>query len=432
VRGAVFRYEGFDLDASARTLTCHYSLDGDRFHETVDFPDGRWDDERVRAAARLIFLLAGVSYYKAGAPPRVEVDEPLATHERAFLESFFVNGLAEFAYGNGIDLSALEMHAPTAPDRPAAPGAAEGSRVLVPFGGGMDSIVTAELMKPVADVALFIVSRGGDRFDAIEQSAAATGLPIVRAERELDPKVLASEAHGYLNGHVPVTGILSAIAVMAAVLDDRAAVVMSNEWSASIATIEHRGRPVNHQWSKGIDFERDFRALVPVEYFSRLRPSSEYWIAQQFATLDRYHGVFRSCNRAFHTDPARRLDHWCGHCDKCCFIDLILAPFLDRDALAGIFGGNEPLDNTELRPQFDALLGTGDAPRPFECIGDVGECRTAAVTAARRPDRRGTAMLKALAADAEATGRVPDPSELLRPLGPHFIPAKYATEALVV
>jgi hypothetical protein len=231
---------------------------------------------------------------------------------------------------------------------------------------------------------------------------------------------------------VPVTGILSAIATMSAVLDQRNAVVMSNEWSASIATREHHGRAINHQWSKGLDFETQFRALAPVDYFSRLRPYSEYWVARQFATLDRYYHVFRSCNRAFHSDRAQRLDHWCGQCDKCCFIDLILAPFLDRDALAEIFSGREPLDDPELRPQFDALLGLGDAPRPFECIGDIGECRTAAVTAAARHDRRDTPMLHALARDAEATRDVPEPSELLRPLGPHFIPAKYATEALVV
>jgi hypothetical protein len=52
-----------------------------------------------------------------------------------------------------------------------------------------------------------------------------------------------------------VTGILSAIAVLAAVLEDRDAVVMSNEWSASVPTLEYDGRPVNHQFSKSAAFE---------------------------------------------------------------------------------------------------------------------------------------------------------------------------------
>ena len=51
-----------------------------------------------------------------------------------------------------------------------------------------------------ADVALFVVSRPADRFDAIEQPAAVTGLPVVRAEREIDPQLLRSAELGFLNG----------------------------------------------------------------------------------------------------------------------------------------------------------------------------------------------------------------------------------------
>ena len=108
---------------------------------------------------------------------------------------------------------------------------------------------------------------------------------------------------------------------------------------------------------------------------------------------------FRSCNRAFHIDPAARLDHWCGRCDKCCFIDLILAPFLPAGDLRQIFGGAEPLADPSLADRFRALLGTSAASKPFECVGDVGECRAAAVLAATRPDRAGTALLQALAAE---------------------------------
>ena len=116
---------------------------------------------------------------------------------------------------------------------------------------------------------------------------------------------------GFLNGHVPVTGIISAIAVLAAVLDRRGAVIMSNEWSASSPTIEVDGRGINHQYSKCLDFEAAFRRLLDAalpgfRYFSALRPYSELWVAERFAELTEYHPVFRSCNRAFHVDPALR------------------------------------------------------------------------------------------------------------------------------
>jgi len=52
----------------------------------------------------------------------------------------------------------------------------------VPFGGGIDSIVTVEEIRQRADdIALFVVSRPGDRFAAIERPAAVSGLPVIRA-----------------------------------------------------------------------------------------------------------------------------------------------------------------------------------------------------------------------------------------------------------
>jgi hypothetical protein len=448
-----FRYEGYQIDPGPGRLTCRYSLGDDQFSEvvTVTADPGRWDREEVRQAARLVFLLAGVSYYKTAAPAVIDLGDIAVTDtERTFLRSFYTGGLAEYAYRNGLDLSGLRIEGPSRPGtappaRPAAAGKA--GRPLVPFGGGIDSIVTAEMIRERAEPALFIVSRPGDRFDAIERPAAVAGLPIMRAEREIDPQLLRSRELGFLNGHVPVTGIISAIAVLAATLDGRDAVVMSNEWSASIPTLEVDGTPVNHQYSKSGTFEAAFRGVLAgslgadFEYFSALRPFSELWVARRFAALPQYHDTFRSCNRAFHIDRSRRLDHWCGRCDKCCFIDLILAPFLPAPDLERIFGGHEPLadsdmaassDHEPLADKFRSLLGTSPTSKPFECVGEVGECRAAALLAAQRPDRAGTKLLQVLAAELDGLPQLSTPAELLRPLGPHFIPRAYAPDDLLV
>lgn len=449
-RGQVFRYEGYDVDPRARRLTCRYSLDGRAFAEVVEFPgaDDGWDGEAVDRAARWVFLLAGVSYYKTGAPPVIELPAtPLRPAELAFLRSVYVDGLGEFAFRNGLDLTDVRIEAPAldAPE-PAgdpAPGASGASgegpkRPLVPFGGGIDSIVTVELVRPLADAALFVVSRPGDRFAAIERPAAVTGLPVVRAERAIDPQVLRSRELGFLNGHVPVTGIISAIGIMAAMLDGRDGLVMSNEWSSSIGNLEVDGRTVNHQWSKSLDFERAFRGVLaqslgtPVDYFSRLRPYTELLIAERFSHLSGYHRTFQSCNRGFHIDPARRLDHWCGRCDKCVFIDLILSPFLPAAELAAVFGGSEPLDDPDLLPQFEALVDTSGALKPWECVGEVNECRAAVALAARRDDRSATSLLHELA--RRLGDRLPDDAAieaLMRPVGEHFVPDAYATADLL-
>jgi UDP-N-acetyl-alpha-D-muramoyl-L-alanyl-L-glutamate epimerase len=449
-RGAAFRYEGYDLDPAAGRLTCRYSLDGRPFVEVVTFPgltagDGApWEDPAVDAAARWVFLLAGVSYYKTAAPPLVELPAtPLRTAERDFLRDVYLDGLGEYAYRNGLDLSDLRIEAPAVPpdaDPPPPPSAtAEAKRPLVPFGGGIDSIVTVELVRPLADAALFVVSRPGDRFTAIERPAAVTGLPVVRAERAIDDQVLRSAELGFLNGHVPVTGIISAIGVLAAVLDGRDALVMSNEWSSSVGNIDVGGRTVNHQWSKSLAFETGFRGVLAltagssVDYFSRLRPYTELLIAERFAALGDYHLTFQSCNRGFHIDPAKRLDHWCGRCDKCVFIDLILAPFMEAARLAEVFGGAEPLADPALLPRFEALVDTSGALKPWECVGEVNECRAAVVLAAARPDRSGTAVLTALVERLGDRVPTPDAIEALRhPVGDHCIPDAYATSDLLV
>ncbi len=478
VRGSAFRYAGFDIDAERGELSCRYELDGREFTERVTLSAGpRWHTEAARAAARLVFLLAGVSYYKTAAPPVVDFGETALTDaEHAFLREFYLQGLGEFAYRNTLDLTSVRFEARSAspggapPPEPAAPGGthppapplgrshppgprlggshppgpplggshpsrpSEGQqRALVPFGGGIDSIVTVEQVRQRADAALFVVSRPADRFDAIEQPAAVTGLPVVRAEREIDPQLLRSAELGFLNGHVPVTGILSGIAVLAAVLEDRDAVVMSNEWSASVPTLEYRGRPVNHQFSKSEQFETAFRDVLANRpatlpgYFSWLRDRTELWVGQEFAALDPYHGSFRSCNKAFYTERARRLDHWCGQCDKCCFIDLILAPFLPAEALRRIFAvTGEPLEDPGLAAKFRSLLGAG--AKPFECVGEVTECRAAVLLAARRDDRAGTSLLHELAAELAGWPDAPsdaDAAAMLRPVGRNFIPAGY-------
>ena len=448
-RGEAFRYESFAVDAERGVLTCRYSLDGRAFNERVSLAPGpRWDTPAAWAAARLVFLLAGVSYYKTAAPPLIDLGETALTPgEHAFLREFYLQGLGEYAYRNALDLTDLRIEGPPAPESARShPNAAPisgggGPRALVPFGGGIDSIVTLEHVRRRADVALFVVNRPGDRFEAIERPAAAAGLPVVRAGREIDPQLLRSAESGFLNGHVPVTGILSAIAVLAAVLCDRDAVVMSNEWSASAPTLVHDGRPVNHQYSKSASFEAAFRDVLAAgpaglpEYFSALRDRTELWIAEEFAGLEKYHGTFRSCNRAFHLDSKRRLEHWCGQCDKCCFIDLILAPFMPADALRAVFaadgGGGEPLSDPALAPKFRTLLGSGT--KPFECVGEVSECRAAAVLAARRADRADCALLAELAAEVAVRPDAPTDGEIAamrRPVGETFVPAGYALGAL--
>lgn len=443
VRAERFTYLGYAIDPVDGVVTCRYGLDDHEFSERIAVPGapaGAWSTRAAYAAARLVFLLAGVSYYKAGAPPVIDLGGYAVTPtERAFLMEYHLDGLGEFAHRNGLDLSDLVIEGPSrAPEHVAVPGVDPTSRTpLVPFGGGVDSIVSVELLRELGvEPALFVVNRPGDRFAAIEEPAAVAGLPVIRAERTIDPLILRSRELGFLNGHVPVTGIISAIAVLAAVVHGRDAVVMSNEWSASSATLVVDGRSINHQYSKSEEFEAGLRAVLAetfapgVDYFSLLRPFTELWIAQRFARLEQYFSTFRSCNRAFHIDPAKRAATWCGQCDKCAFIDLILSPYVPAATLREVFGGAEPLDDDGLLDTFRTLLAVVPDAKPWECVGDESECRIAARMAAARPDRAGNRLLKTLLAQA-ASFTDPDPEHLLTPVGRHHVPARYAPRDLL-
>ena len=127
-RGQEFRYESYRTDPATGELTCHYSVDGRRFTEQITFrPGADWDRPATAAAARLVFLLAGVSYYKTAAPPTIHTgDLALTRRERSFLRQFYLEGLGEFAYRNQLDLSGLRIEGPEAPapSAPAAPASA--------------------------------------------------------------------------------------------------------------------------------------------------------------------------------------------------------------------------------------------------------------------------------------------------------------------
>jgi hypothetical protein len=441
-RSGCFRHLPVEIDEKTSTVICRYDLDGVAFAERITIGQAvDWSDPAVLEAARIVSLVAGASYFKAGAPPVVDLGEvPVRPGEIEFLRAYLEHGLGEFAHRNGLDLQVEVVGGRSA--APAPTSVPRADRPLVPFGGGIDSIVTVDdvlRLGDEVDPALFVLSRAGDRFAAIEDAAAIVGLPIRRAERALDPQILRSDELGFFNGHVPITGILSAIAVLVAVADGRDAVVMSNEWSASSGNVVVDGRTVNHQWSKSDEFEVAFRSLLATalpggpEYFSLLRPWSELAIAERFAGLDRFHRTFRSCNRAFHQDPAQRLDHWCGRCDKCCFIDLVLSPYVSADALREVFRGAEPLEQPQLLPTFRTLLGFGEDLKPFECVGDVEECRTAAVLAGDRPDRLRNEVLMALREELGAglLGARMAAAALTRPMGPSHVPDRYATARLV-
>ncbi len=387
-----------------RGFQLHYSLSGEngktlRFQEIIEFESSFEGLSSpcalaVERAAQLLFEIAGVSYFKLAAPNRVKYSGPVCGRRREFLSRVFKLGLSEFAHVNNLDLSQLEIlgdedvsDSRGQTEVPLALGLSK--KVLLPFGGGKDSLLSLQLLTRAGfDVSLIVVGPN----PVAEQLAEKTGKRVIRVKRLLDPQVKTLNAQGALNGHVPVTAIVSLIAILVALKDGFSAVVMSNEGSANVGSFVGEGLlEVNHQYSKSLAFETSLRqelqhlGLGELDYFSLLRPMSELMICRKFADLGKHLDGFVSCNKNFRRDASGKAASWCLTCPKCIFVYLCMAPFLAVETLDTIFGGN-PLDRVESLEVLGALLGVEGRKRPFDCVGGPDECHLALASLAKRND----------------------------------------------
>ncbi|HWX52600.1 MAG TPA: hypothetical protein VNY34_04865 [Solirubrobacteraceae bacterium] len=374
-----FRFLARELDARGR-VTLRYALDEEIFFtEEFDLPvEAQLRDAELRAADGLLALLhwvAGVSYFKTAAPPELSCEAGIPwPAAAALLEALYSEGLGEFAYANGLPSLPRPSFPHGAVPETVPPGNEQPlERLLVPVGGGKDSAVAIEIARRTGrELALFSVGNA----PPIARTAGVAGLPHLIAERRLDPGLLALNRAGALNGHVPVTAIVSCAAILTAALRGFDAVVMANERSASSGNVVWDGVEINHQFSKGVAVELLLRgalaqAAAAVQVFSILRPASELAIARAFARMEPYHQAFTSCNAIFRSDPALRAESWCCDCPKCRFVFLALAPFSDPTHLREIFG-RDLLDDERQFAGFALLMASG-GHKPFECVGEEEE-----------------------------------------------------------
>jgi hypothetical protein len=377
-----FRFTSRELDANGH-VTLRYALDEEiYFVEELDLPvEGgvrEADIEKAQSLLSLLHWVAGVSYFKTALPANVSCETgapgPAAV---ALLEALYSEGLGELAYTNALPGlprpsfgATAQRHTQCADSPPSDPRPLE--RVLVPVGGGKDSAVALEIVRRSgAQVTLFSL---GDA-PPIARTVEVAGLPRLLATRRLDPGLAALNRAGAINGHVPITAIVSCVALLTAALNGLDAVAMANERSASAGNVSWDGVEVNHQFSKGLRAERLLSAAAAEAYgphlFSVLSPASELAIARAFSRMERYHPAFTSCNAIFRIDPALRATSWCCDCPKCRFVFLALAPFCDQAALLEIFG-RDLLDEEDQFEGFALLTATG-GHKPFECVGEEQE-----------------------------------------------------------
>lgn len=440
----VLRCAGLRIDTSSGEVAFDYQLQGGSgapitFTERLLFPPPPQEPsqarlEAFRAVLRLLHPVAGVSYFKAAAPPTIDLGAARYTAaELDYVRAVYLHGMREFAYQNDLpavlrtSFTADGVDAVPAPDAPVelndTSWFSAGSAPLVPCGGGKDSIVSTEAMirsdrNPVA----FAVNPN----HIIEAVVRACGLELLKVTRTLDRRLFQLNRLGVYNGHVPVTAVNSLIAVACAILHGLGPVVMSNESSASSPNLHWLGEPVNHQWSKSAEAEQALQAALHSRlgvsglYFSLLRHLNEMQIARLYCATTAYDDILTSCNNAYTIDR-QATRRWCRDCPKCRFVFLALAPFAGVERMVAIFGANLLQDEAQL-PGYRALLGIG-SPKPFECVGEIEESQAAVVRLGELPSWRGAVVVQRLL--TEIDGPLPPWSEVLDRQGPSYAPAGF-------
>ena len=397
-----FFYRGYEIEDTERELavTYHFEIGGlSSFAPRWTFPKpesaaAQVVDDRMERMIFSLGMVELVSYWKITCSPQVMVEAGSLSEEQIrWWKELYYNGLGEFFYVNHIDTASLdnfmEIRCTAAEEtvacEPSAEPLSHAPGVLVPIGGGKDSVVTLELLRQSGlPLYGYIINPRG----ATVNTARVAGLDeahLLSVKRTLDKNMLELNRQGYLNGHTPFSALVAFSSLLAAKLLNLSYVALSNESSANESTV--LGSTVNHQYSKSFQFERDFHryaeAYLPdsAYYFSLLRPLSEFQIAKFFAQQKPYHAKFRSCNAGSKTDS------WCGHCPKCLFVYLILSPFLEPDQVRQIFG-TDMLADASMAGTLDQLVGIVEE-KPFECVGSRDEINTALVLTVDRLRREG-------------------------------------------
>lgn len=400
----VFESYQYDVQSDGLHIAFRFRLsDALIFEPTAFIPhrpflDFSLPEEQLDLLVFNIGMAELVSYWKAYCPPLIRVMPHSLTDDQIdFWKKLYFNGLGEFFYTNGIrttqdDFVTIRAEGKTSvqiSDTLFLTNQSGNSPMfdnyIVPIGGGKDSVVTLSLLneslsqRGLARVLPLVMNPRGATIECCRVGGYGRE-DFIEIRRTIHPLLLELNGKGALNGHTPFSAMLAFYTLLASALAGRRNIALSNENSANEATVV--GSDVNHQYSKSLEFENDFRSYVArhisphFNYFSFLRPLSELQIAMLFSRLECYHDVFRSCN------VGSKQDIWCGHCAKCLFAFIILSPFLSPQRLSEIFGHNL-LEDESMRLYFRQLAGV-EPVKPFECVGTIAEVHTALVMALQR------------------------------------------------
>eukprot|EP01062_Namystynia_karyoxenos_P005251 TRINITY_DN11860_c0_g1_i1.p1 TRINITY_DN11860_c0_g1~~TRINITY_DN11860_c0_g1_i1.p1 ORF type:complete len:537 (+),score=125.23 TRINITY_DN11860_c0_g1_i1:93-1613(+) len=305
-----------------------------------------------------------------------------------------------------------------APKLAVASAAAESGapRVLLPFGGGKDSLALHDRLGEagVDPDLLFIADRKGEysRNWRVPAAIRAAKGGAECADRLVLAELVFADQQKWedtiTEGKRPAGFLWAAVvcftSALVSVLRGHTAICVGNERSASCGNGVWWGdTELNHQFDKGMRFEKAAHRYLQAHvrpdlwYFSGLADLWDIQIAKLFCRTPRYLPVFYSCN-------AGEAGVWCASCPKCCYVYLLLSAFAPVSSFSdtarrtpGGAPGDLPfagqlLDAERLYGVFDQLAAWPPRPqsvKPMDCVGTAEESRLALHLARERLQRGG-------------------------------------------
>ena len=376
-------FDSFDIIENETSYSVKYYFSIDKLDSfvtewTFEKQDVPYFSATSEVYNRMLFdlgLVELISYYQMTCAKEIRINCGTLTPKQAdFYRKLIFNGLGEFLYRNNINVTMEELcyFSNLQDEMSLIENEAEHEGILLPVGGGKDSITSLEILrKSNMTIKPFMINGRGATVETCRMGGFIRN-EYIDVKRKLDSKIIEYNKKGYLNGHIPFSSVVAFAAQFVAEANHLKYIALSNEDSANESTVI--GLEVNHQYSKSLEFENDFREYnyeAYPEYFSLLRPFSEYQIGKYFATCKAYHEIFRSCNLG------SKEDKWCNNCAKCLYVYVLLSAFLTKDELINIFH-DDLLMRNDLLETFFELIGERKE-KPFECVGSIDEINTAII-----------------------------------------------------